>query len=95
MNKPQDPEAAETVQTTSKPAVDLSRLVRLVVAETVSRAEQACRYALKHQDFSDTPTNYRNGWEVGAEVCKGAIADHVERHIEDIIAKALHSLPNA
>jgi hypothetical protein len=29
MNKPQDPEAAETVQTTSVPAVDLPRLVRL------------------------------------------------------------------
>jgi len=28
MNKPQDPEAAETVQTTSDPAVDLPRLVR-------------------------------------------------------------------
>lgn len=28
MNKPQDPEAAETVQTTSVPAVDLPRLVR-------------------------------------------------------------------
>jgi hypothetical protein len=29
MDKPQDPEAAETVQTTSAPAVDLPRLVRL------------------------------------------------------------------
>ena len=29
MDKPQDPEAAETVQTTSVPAVDLPRLVRL------------------------------------------------------------------
>ncbi len=29
MNKPQDPEAAETVQTTNVPAVDLPRLVRL------------------------------------------------------------------
>ena len=28
MNKAQDPEAAETVQTTSVPAVDLPRLVR-------------------------------------------------------------------
>jgi hypothetical protein len=28
MNKPQDPEAAETVQTTNVPAVDLPRLVR-------------------------------------------------------------------
>ncbi len=28
MNKPQDPEAAETVQTTKVPAVDLPRLVR-------------------------------------------------------------------
>lgn len=29
MNKPQDPEAADTAQTTSVPAVDLPRLVRL------------------------------------------------------------------
>jgi hypothetical protein len=29
MNKPQDPKAAETVQTTNVPAVDLPRLVRL------------------------------------------------------------------
>ena len=94
MNKLQDQETAKTVQTTSAKAVDLPRLVRLVVAETVSRAEQACGYAIKNQDFSDEPTNYRNGWEVGAEVCKVAIADHVERHIEDIIAKALNSLPN-
>lgn len=30
MNKPQDPEAAETAQTTSVPAVDLPRLVSLL-----------------------------------------------------------------
>lgn len=31
MDKPQDPEATETAKTTSVPAVDLPRLVRLVV----------------------------------------------------------------
>jgi hypothetical protein len=39
MDKPQDPEAAETVETTSVPAVDLPRLVRLLaVAQPVMEA---------------------------------------------------------
>jgi hypothetical protein len=40
MDKPQDPEAAETVQTTSVPAVDLPGLVRLPVGETIQRGDK-------------------------------------------------------
>ena len=36
MNKPQDPEAAEPVQTTNVPAVDLPRIVRLSVGDIVT-----------------------------------------------------------
>jgi hypothetical protein len=79
---------------TAAKEVDVQRLVRLVIDETVSRAKQACRYAMKHQEFSDSSNDYRMGWEVGTEVCKDAIAENVGRHVEDIIAKALYSLPN-
>lgn len=49
----------------------------------IERAEQACRYALKHQNFdSDTDPEFRSGWEVGASVCEGAIRSHVLQHIE-------------
>jgi hypothetical protein len=94
MDKPQDPEAADTDQTTSAPVVDLPRLVRLVATEVVSRAEQACRYALKHQDLSDSPPEYKMGWEVGAMVCEAAIKQQVDRHFDDILRRAMESLPN-
>lgn len=71
-------------QTTSESEVDVTRLVRLVV----ERAEQACRYVVKHQDFSETDPAYADGFRVCAEVCKLAIADHVARHIDEDILKA-------
>jgi hypothetical protein len=59
---------------------DQLRLINLVI----ERAEQACRYALKHQNFdSDTDPEFRSGWEVAASVCEGAIRDSVMRHVED------------
>lgn len=60
------------------------RIVDLVI----ERAEQACRYALKHQEFSDCDGNshYREGWEVAAAVCEGAIKGHVLAHIAADIA---------
>lgn len=57
------------------------RLVRLAV----ERAEQACRYAVKHQDFADSLPEYANGFKAGAAVCEGAIRDHIERHSESIL----------
>lgn len=64
------------------------QLVDLVI----ERAEQACRYALKHQNFvrSETHEEYRSGWEVAAHVCEGAIRDHVMTHIERDLKDAQH-----
>ena len=59
--------------------------IRRIVDETVSRAEQACRYAVKHQNFSGTNPDYESGFEIGANVCEAAIAAHVARHYHEII----------
>ena len=74
-NKPDDSNANE---------VDVPRLVRLVV----ERAEQACRYVVKHQDFSESDPAYAAGFRVGSNVCEMAIADHIERHLETILSEA-------
>jgi hypothetical protein len=42
--------------------------------DLIERAEQACRYALKHQNGEDV------GAEVMARVCEEAIRPHLERH---------------
>lgn len=52
-----------------------------LIQECIERAEQACRYALKHQDFTGACADYREGWEVAAEVCEKAIGPHVRRHL--------------
>lgn len=58
---------------------DQERLVRLCI----ERAQQACDYALKHQNFdSDTEPEFRSGWEVAVDVCKAAIERSVLEHIE-------------
>lgn len=75
--------------------VDVPRIVRLVVDEVVARAEQACRYAIKHQDFSESDHEFKAGWIVAANVCKESISEHVERHYESVLGKAIDSLPNA
>jgi len=74
-NKPDDSNANE---------VDVPRLVRLVV----ERAEQACRYVVKHQDFSQSERAYADGFRVGSKVCEMAIANHIERHFETILSEA-------
>ncbi|MEI9995075.1 MAG: hypothetical protein WDM91_10805 [Rhizomicrobium sp.] len=57
-----------------------------IVDAVIERAEQACRYALKHQNFeADDDSGYQTGWEVSANVCEGAIRDHVMKHIEQDI----------
>ncbi len=53
----------------------------------ISRAEQACRYALKHQDFTDSSEDYRNGFTAGSQVCESAIRPHIDRHIPAVEAK--------
>jgi hypothetical protein len=54
----------------------------------VERAEQACRYVVKHQDFSESDPAYADGFRVGSKVCEMAIADHIERHLETILSEA-------
>lgn len=59
-----------------------------IVDAVIERAEQACRYALKNQTFeSDDTPGYREGWEVAAGVCEGAIRAHVMNHIKDDLAR--------
>jgi hypothetical protein len=61
---------------------DQERLVRLVV----ERAEQACRYAWKHNSDRLEHDRYADGFETGCEVCEKAIAEHVARHIAQDLA---------
>ena len=53
------------------------KLIDLVI----ERAEQACRYAFKHQDFSEDDKIYGEGFEVGCGVCEAAIRTSVMNHI--------------
>lgn len=65
-------------------------LINLVI----ERAEQACRYALKYQDFTDATADFQSGWEVGALVCGGMIRNAVMRYIaQDIDAAAMAKEP--
>lgn len=61
---------------------DVDRIVRLAI----ERAEQACRYVLKHNEDRLEAGPYADGFEVACQVCEGAIAEHVRRHIADDIA---------
>jgi hypothetical protein len=71
-----------TNQTTQLTA-DQKRIVDLVI----ERAEQACRYVLKHQDFTEDDTAYAQGFEGACSVCEDAIREHVMRHIAEDISK--------
>lgn len=59
-----------------------------IIDAVIERAEQACRYALKHQNFSQSDPEYIKGWEVAAKVCEGAIRDAVMYYIETDLAKS-------
>jgi hypothetical protein len=79
---------------------DIEQLIQKVVAETAGNACQAIRYAVKHQDFTDSHPEYRMGWIVGSKVCEDAIHPHIERKQADIAAIVEgfckdHSLHNA
>lgn len=54
-----------------------------LIEEVIGRAEQACRYVEKHQNWEDDGegNRYRDGFEVACAVCEEAIRPHVERHI--------------
>ena len=77
-------------QALAQPIVDE---VTKIIDAVIERAEQACRYALKHKEFEgrDEPymKGYASGWEVGASVCEHAIREFVMLHIfEDIHVQA-------
>jgi len=74
----------KTPKQSAEVGIDVQRLVRLIVA----RAEQACRYAVKHQDLSDSNQEYATGFRVFGKVCESAIAEHIARHLEEDISKA-------
>lgn len=83
VEKDSDAPSTESREGSTQPMTS-ERLIQLVI----ERAEQACRYVLKHQEFEgDGP--YRDGFEVACEVCERAIAEHVRRHIEADLNAAL------
>lgn len=63
---------------------------RALMDMIIERAEQACRYVVKHCDGSwdDVNAQYREGFETAAELCEGAIRGHIERHIEKDLSAA-------
>jgi|1185.fasta_scaffold1135334_2 hypothetical protein len=55
-----------------------------VVDAVIERAEQACRYVLKHNEEAwsgDERTAYHQGFEAACEICVRAIRSHVMTHI--------------
>jgi hypothetical protein len=64
---------------------------RAIVDAVVERAEQACRYVLKHNEEAWSAaerTAYHQGFEAACMVCSQAIRSHVMTHISaDISAQ--------
>lgn len=63
-----------------------------IVDAVLERAEQACRYALKHNETAwsgdgEPSEDYKSGFEVAAKTCEGAIRGQVMRHIEEDLAR--------
>jgi hypothetical protein len=63
-----------------------------IVDAVIERAEQACRYVLKHNETAwsgdgEPSDDYKSGFEVASKVCEGAIRDAVMRHIEADLAQ--------
>ena len=65
----------------------------VIVESAITSAEQACRYALKHQTFEAGDdgkiTDYESGWTVAAAVCEGAIRSQVYNHLMNDICHHL------
>ena len=81
--------AAHALAALDQARAEAVTLREIAVNETIERAEQACRYALKHQDFMGAEPAYKEAWEVAASVCEKAIRSHVERHIQQDVERAL------
>lgn len=65
-----------------------------VAAIIKDRAQQACRYAFKHQEFSRDEEGYLIGWETAVEVCEEAIERHIAQHLVEDLARAFNDLPS-
>jgi len=57
-----------------------------LIDKLISRAEQACRYAVKHQSLGDS--DYDKGFAVGGGVCETAIREHIMRHLAEDVKDA-------
>jgi hypothetical protein len=76
-------QSSDSTTPTTGLTADQKRIVHLVI----ERAEQACRYVLKHQDFTEDDTAYAQGFEGACSVCENAIREHVMRHVAEDISK--------
>jgi hypothetical protein len=62
---------------------------RAIVEAAIERAEQACRYVLKHNEESwsgQERSDYHQGFETACEVCARAVRSHILTHIAADIA---------
>lgn len=59
----------------------------------IERAEQACRYVAKNNESAmgqeERDSEHGKGFLTACEVCEQAIGEHVKRHIDDDIARAV------
>lgn len=55
-----------------------------IVNAVIERAEQACRYVLKHQNFERDDAEHEKAYEAACSVCERAIRPHVERHMTEL-----------
>lgn len=89
--------ANETLTLLQSPTTEVAEMPRVlagmieaekerIIQAAIERAEQACRYVLKHQNF-EGESEYQDGFEIACEVCEKAIAEHVRRHIEADLAR--------
>jgi hypothetical protein len=64
-----------------------------LIDAVIERAEQACRYVFKSQNFNFTSEDneYGMGFELGCQVCENAIRSHVMRHIKEDIKMTIHA----
>jgi hypothetical protein len=60
-----------------------------IIEAVIERAEQACRYMLKHNQDGLEEGEYASGFEVACGACEGAIRQQVMRHIESDLAGRL------
>lgn len=88
MNEPQNPEAAETVQTTSVPAVDLPRLVRLLPCPFCgSEAE------ITDESQPDRPKSWFFAWCKNRPDCNAWLAASSPKAVAEIWNRRTSPIP--